>query len=98
MKKLAGSVTQGLPNPFETSSKIESPARSPKRVAVRSEEEQHAAAKERERQEVLANRDARRKSLGRYTLARMRDRADMSNSKPTGVICARSYFAYMECC
>ena len=69
-KKLAGNAAQGLPNPFETSpvpgaSKFRSPARSPTRVAVRSEEEQQAAAKERERQEILANRDARRKSLGR---------------------------------
>ena len=69
-KNMTASATQGLPNPFETSpmpgaSKIRSPARSPMRVAVRSEEEQQAAAKERERQEILAKRDARRKSLGR---------------------------------
>ena len=68
-KKITALATQGLPNPFETSpvamtSKPRSPARSPTRVAVRSEEEQQAAAKERERQEILANRDARRKSLG----------------------------------
>ena len=72
-KKLAEDVTQGLPNPFQTSpmqkySSSQSPARSPTRIAVRSEEEQQAAAKERERQEKLANRDARRKSLGRYIL------------------------------
>lgn len=63
-------ATQGLPNPFQTSpmrrtSKSRSPARSPERIAVRSVEEQQAAVKERERQELLAKRDARRKSLGR---------------------------------
>lgn len=67
-KKQADNAAQGLPNPFETSptaaaSKPRSPARSPTRIAVRSEEEQQAAAKERERLEILANRDARRKSL-----------------------------------
>ena len=70
-KKVTQNATQGLPNPFGTSPmskhlKSFSPARSPTRIAVRSEEEQQAAAKERERQEILANRDARRKSLGRY--------------------------------
>ena len=70
-KRVAENATQGLPNPFQTSpmpksSIPRSPARSPTRIAVRSEEEQQAAAKERERQEILANRDARRKSLGRY--------------------------------
>lgn len=69
-KKQADNAAQGLPNPFETSptaaaSKPRSPARSPTRIAVRSEEEQQAAAKERERLEILANRDARRKSLGK---------------------------------
>ena len=34
------------------------------RVVVRTEEEQQASAKERERQEILDRRDARRKSLG----------------------------------
>lgn len=70
-KKRAESSAQGLCNPFESSSvpgasNPRSPARSPTRVAVRSEEEQQAAAKERERKEILANRDARRKSLGRW--------------------------------
>ena len=45
-------------------SDILSPSESETRVAVRSEAEQQAAAKERERQEVLAHKDARRKSLG----------------------------------
>ena len=102
-KKLADSATQGLPNPFETfptpgASKPRSPARSPTRIAVRSEEEQQAAAKERERQEILANRDARRKSLGRWPLLRVRDRADMTTSESKSVIRTGSYFAYMECC
>lgn len=69
-KKLAENAMPGLPSPLEASpmprsSKPRSPVRSPTRVAVRSEEEQQAAAKERERREILANRDARRKSLGR---------------------------------
>ena len=34
------------------------------RIAVRTEEEQQAAAKERARHELLAHKDARRKSLG----------------------------------
>lgn len=102
-KKLADDATQGLPNPFETSptpgaSKSRSPARSPTRIAVRSEEEQQAAAKERERQEVLANRDARRKSLGMWILTRVKGRADMATSKSKSVVRTRSYFAYMECC
>lgn len=80
-KKQADNATQGLPNPFETSptpgaSKSRSPARSPTRIAVRTEEEQQAAAKERERQEILANRDARRKSLGKSTLTGLIGRAD----------------------
>ncbi len=36
-------------------------------VAVRTEEEQQAAAKERARQDALAHKDARRKSLGMYS-------------------------------
>ena len=69
-KKQAEDATQGLPNPFQSSpmlnfSNSRSPTRSPTRIAVRSEEEQQAAVKERERQEKLASRDARRKSLGK---------------------------------
>lgn len=56
---------ESLPNPFVASpQKTDSPSRSPTRVAVRTEEEQQAAAKERERQEMLSHKDARRKSLG----------------------------------
>ena len=46
------------------SGKSRSTADSPARVAVRTEEEQQAAVRERERQAVLAYKDARRKSLG----------------------------------
>ena len=68
-KKSPGIGSQKLPNPFTASPRLAmekslSPSRSPTRVAVRTEEEQQAAAKERERQEVLAYKDARRKSLG----------------------------------
>ena len=102
-KKQAEDATQGLPNPFQISpmqkfSNSRSPARSPTRIAVRSEEEQQAAAKERERQEKLASRDARRKSLGRYILIWVEDEADMTVSESKSVFCTRSYFAYMECC
>lgn len=102
-KKLADDATQGLPNPFETSptpgaSKPRSPTRSPTRIAVRSEQEQQTAAKERERQEILANRDARRKSLGRCILIWVAGRADRTTSKSKSVVRTRSYFAYMECC
>lgn len=41
-----------------------SPSHYRTRIVVRSEEEQHAAAKERERHELLAHKEARRKSLG----------------------------------
>ena len=102
-KKQAEDATQGLPNPFQTSpmlkfSNSRSPARSPTRIAVRSEEEQQAAAIERERQEKLANRDARRKSLGKYILTWSEDEADMTFSESKSLFCTRSYFAYMECC
>ena len=102
-KNLADNAIQGLPNPFVTSptpraSKPRSPARSPTRIAVRSEEEQQAAAKERERQEILANRDARRKSLGKLTSIELERRADMTSSKSKSVVRTRSYLAYMECC
>ena len=102
-KKKAEDATQGLPNPFQASpmlkfSSSRSPTRSPTRIAVRSEEEQQAAAKERERQEKLANRDARRKSLGKYIPIWIEDQADMNVSKSKSVFCTRSYFAYMECC
>ena len=65
----ANSNLQELANPSGASPKIragisQSPSRSPTRVAVRTEEEQQAAAKERERKERLAQKDARRKSLG----------------------------------
>ena len=102
-KKQVEDATQGLSNPFQTSpmlkfSNSRSPARSPTRIAVRSEEEQQAAAKERERQEKLANRDARRKSLGKYILIWVEDEADMNVSESKSVFCTRSYFAYMERC
>ena len=67
--KPSSSVAQRSPNPFgaspkPTAARSQSPTRSPTRVSVRTEEEQQAAAKERERQEALAYKDARRKSLG----------------------------------
>lgn len=45
-------------------SKLIPSPRSPARVAVRTEEEQHAAAREKQREEAHAQKDARRKSLG----------------------------------
>ena len=43
---------------------LASPEHGQTRVAVRTEEEQQAAVEDRERQEFLARKDARRKSLG----------------------------------
>lgn len=60
------SGSHGLPNPFEgpaDQTASLSPSQGQTKVAVRTEAEQQAAAKERERQEVLAHKDARRKSL-----------------------------------
>lgn len=45
-----------------------SPSQYRTRIVVRSEEEQQAAAKERERHELLAHKEARRKSLGKTTI------------------------------
>lgn len=60
-----------LPNPFggpleamDNASHLLFPVQGQTRVAVRTEEEQQEAAKERARQDVLAHKDARRKSLG----------------------------------
>lgn len=64
------SGSHGLPNPFERpadSTPSLSPSESQTKVAVRTEAEQQATAKERERQDLLAHKDARRKSLGRST-------------------------------
>lgn len=64
------SGSYGLPNPFEGPADPNtslSPSQSETKVAVRTEAEQQAAAKERERQENLAHKDARRKSLGKFT-------------------------------
>ena len=49
----------------EIDSQSLSPVQGQTRIAVRTEEEQQAAAKERARQELLAHKDARRKSLGK---------------------------------
>lgn len=60
-----------MPKPFEiptsltnSTSNLLSPSESQTGVAVRTEAERQAAAKDLERQEVLAHKDARRKSLG----------------------------------
>ncbi|MCJ1471974.1 hypothetical protein MMC13_000618 [Lambiella insularis] len=63
---LRHSGLENLPNPFDESSSQDLARGSlpqDTQVAVRTEEEQHAAAKERERKEVIERRDARRKSL-----------------------------------
>jgi kinetochore protein Spc7/SPC105 len=65
------SGAEGLPNPFQSA---ESPKARGTKVSLRTEEEQQAAARVREEQErreeekreILARRDARRKSLGMY--------------------------------
>lgn len=60
---LKGSVESNL-----AQSSISSPSRHRTRVAVRTEEEQQAAAKDREQQEALDHKNARRKSLGESRL------------------------------
>ncbi|MCJ1428391.1 hypothetical protein MMC29_006301 [Sticta canariensis] len=58
--------SHGLPNPFEGPAGSTIPlslSRNQTKVAVRTEAEQQAAAKARERQEVSDHKDARRKSL-----------------------------------
>ena len=50
--------------PISSVSGLLSPSQYRTRIFVRSEEEQQAAAKERERHELLAQKEARRKSLG----------------------------------
>ena len=62
--KLGQSGLEAVPNPFD----IESPRKATdsnegKSVSLKSEEEQQAAARERERKEIIERRDARRKSL-----------------------------------
>lgn len=49
---------------ISSKSGLVSPSQYRTRIVVRSEEEQQAAAKERERHELLAHKEARRKSLG----------------------------------
>lgn len=63
--------TDVLPNPFggppevtDNTPHLPFPVHSQIRVAVRTEEEQQEAAKEKARQDVIAHKDARRKSLG----------------------------------
>ena len=59
-----GSFNDLLKSPRRNVESGQSPSRSPARIALRTEEEQQAAAREKERQEIQANREARRKSLG----------------------------------
>ena len=64
---LRQSGEENLPNPFDET-KRDATAKEDHsqetRVAVRTEEEQQAAIKERERKEMIERRDERRKSLG----------------------------------
>ena len=66
--KLRQSGLENLPNPFdEVSNQAADNELSQKtRIALRTEEQQQAATKERERKELIERRDARRKSLGRF--------------------------------
>lgn len=100
-----------LPNPFEipasltnSTSDLLSPSEGQTRVAVRTETEQQAAAKERERQEVLAHKDARRKSLGgsneKFRVSNEEIHlnkiavTDVCSESP-GFICPRGYVTYL---
>ncbi|MCJ1391052.1 hypothetical protein MMC18_003913 [Xylographa bjoerkii] len=62
---LRQSGLETLPNPFDEVSNqaAENELSQETRIAVRTEEQQQAAAKERERKELIERRDARRKSL-----------------------------------
>lgn len=63
---------ENLPNPFDEPAAgvlAEKDLSEGTKIAVRTEEEQQAAAREREKQDVLERRDARRKSLGKSAIA-----------------------------
>ncbi len=65
---LRQSGLENIPNPFDESiaaDPAEKDLSEGTRIAVRTEEEQQATAREREKQDILERRDARRKSLGR---------------------------------
>ena len=62
-KDLQQSGMENLPNPFEDSASQNTADKDSTRVAVHTEEEQQAAARERDRKEAIERRDARRKSL-----------------------------------
>ncbi|MCJ1353403.1 MAG: hypothetical protein MMC33_003389 [Icmadophila ericetorum] len=55
--------TESLQNPFEMLPVAEAASISDVRISVRTEEEQQAAVREREKQDILDRRNARRKSL-----------------------------------
>ena len=59
---------ENIPNPFDEpqlEALVEKDLSEGTKIAVRTEEEQQAAAREREKQDILERRDARRKSLGK---------------------------------
>ncbi|MCJ1438218.1 hypothetical protein MMC27_007605 [Xylographa pallens] len=62
---LRQSGLETLPNPFDEVSNqaADNELSQETRIALRTEEQQHAAAKERERKDLIERRDARRKSL-----------------------------------
>lgn len=64
IKGKAETLESRIESPSKSPSQNQSQPKSPARVAVRTEEQQ-AAAREKERQDVLAHKDARRKSLGK---------------------------------
>ena len=94
--KLDGSErTFGSPSRGSTQNVM--PSTPPARVALRTEEEQQAAVKEKEQQEMLAHKDARRKSLGEYNL----DESTSPEltpwfSKSQSFFCARGNSSYVE--
>ena len=64
---LRQSGLENIPNPFDepaAGAPLDKDLSEGTRIAVRTEEEQQAAAREREKQDILERRDARRKSLG----------------------------------
>ena len=65
---LRQSGLETLPNPFDEglNQAADNDLSQETRVALRTEEQQQAAVKERERKEIIERRDARRKSLGKF--------------------------------
>ena len=65
-RNLRQSGLDNVPNPFNDSSNNTDAGKGTTSVNLRTEEEQQAASREKEKKEILERRDARRKSLGNH--------------------------------